>query len=713
MLEPAVKLSETAISVVIPSYNRGEVLLSTVQQLLSQHHPAAAIIIIDQTTYAAGDQYLQALQRLADQGQIEFVQRPTPSIPAAMNHGLRLARSEYVLFLDDDIEVSEDFIQAHLIALQEVREQRGHWPVAQVGQVLQPTETPKKWQRDPCRSRGIYRDLDFRFNSAARAQIYNCMAGNLCVQRDAALAVGGFDENFTGAAYRFETEFCRRLTRYANQPFEFTPAASIKHLQWHTGGTREHSHYLTSSSPTHSVGDYYFVLGEAKGVERAWYCLKRLLTSVTARFYLRRPWYLPVRWFAEFRGLILAISLRRKPAALLSERQAPKPRLAVFMSHATQHFAPVYRSIAGSNKVTLQVFYLSENGVQSYQDPGFGEQIQWDVPLLSGYSSEFLEPGKVLDEFNFFTMDSAHIAAALGEFKPDIIWLHGYGQRANWRAVFAKVSTTKVLYSSDSNANIPRGFVRQLAKSLIVRAFFKRCSKFLAVSAANRNYLRSYGVPAEQIIDTAFPIDTHRWRSARDSLSQHSKQQLAQQLGIKKGSKVLLFVGKLLARKRAVDAIDALAALDSRELMLVIVGSGPELAALKHHAKSLAVAEQTKFVGFKNQAELAAYFDLADLFIFPSSDEPYGAIAAEVLTFGLPIITAAGVGAIGSAILAGENGLVYPPGDIGLLSKAISLLLNDDQLRASYAKTSLDLAPSHDQSIMASDIVNYCQTVKC
>ena len=102
------------------------------------------------------------------------------------------------------------------------------WAVA--GQVLQPGESSGGRGPRTIPSHGIRADLDFPFWSDQRAFVVNVMAGNLSVKRDKALAVGAFDENFEGVAYRFETEFARRLVRLGGQIL-FEPAASIRHLR--------------------------------------------------------------------------------------------------------------------------------------------------------------------------------------------------------------------------------------------------------------------------------------------------------------------------------------------------------------------------------------------------------------------------------------------------------------------------------------------------
>jgi len=309
-------MTEITLSVVIPTYNRGAVLLDTIQLLHSQTLKADVVYIVDQTDYREGDTVSSQLQVLHDSKAINWVRLGKPSIPVAMNVGLQKAGSDYVLFLDDDVHFSENFLYQHHQAITQ------HQPVAQVGQIIQPWQTPET--RVNYRSgSGIMRDLGFPFHSNESAEIANCMAGNLCVNRLMALKVGGFDQRFEGVAYRFETEFCRRIIASTGELFRFEPLATLDHLKVNSGGTRDHAQsHLTSLSATHSVGDYYFAMGEMKHLDRIWsslaYILRRFLSSVVARLYLSKPWYIPIRLVSEFMGLSKAIYLRLRGPKLLS-----------------------------------------------------------------------------------------------------------------------------------------------------------------------------------------------------------------------------------------------------------------------------------------------------------------------------------------------------------------------------------------------------------
>ena len=114
------------------------------------------------------------------------------------------------------------------------------------------------------------------------------------------------------------------MIRYSGQPFFFAPAPVLYHLRCETGGTRHQDYFLSSISPNHSVGDYYFAIKEGRPYEAFSYCLKRLFGSARARFYLRKPWYLPVRFIAECRGFLLALRPIKQGPKYCQNKQAGK-----------------------------------------------------------------------------------------------------------------------------------------------------------------------------------------------------------------------------------------------------------------------------------------------------------------------------------------------------------------------------------------------------
>ena len=285
------------ITIAIPTYNRGAILVETIERLLALTPRADAILIADQTKQHPPD-VEQRLRDWNESGAIHWLRLEQPSIPRAMNDALLAATTDLVLFFDDDIVPDPSIVGAHVHA----HENPDVWAVA--GQVLQPGEQPTP---DP--QLATRNSLDFQFNSTAATFITNVMAGNLSVKRERALAIGGFDENFIGAAYRFETDFALRIGA-AGGKIRFEPGASLRHLQLSTGGLRSYGDHRSAPVPAHSAGDYYFALHHAP---RFWrYAASRLVKNVATRYLATHPWLIPAKLVGETRGLLLARALHRK-----------------------------------------------------------------------------------------------------------------------------------------------------------------------------------------------------------------------------------------------------------------------------------------------------------------------------------------------------------------------------------------------------------------
>lgn len=322
----------SSISVVVATYQREQVLLDTIRAVTSLAGPLREVILVDQT-----DRHepvtTDELIRLERESVLRRIRLETPSIPHAMNVGLEAAASEVVLFLDDDIIPDPHLIEAHA----EAHQAEVVWAVA--GQVLQPWQQPQDIHA-PRRLSGLCKDFDFPFYSTRGGQVANVMAGNLSVKRKQTLAAGGFDENFAGVAYRFETEFARRLLREGGDIW-FCPHASIRHLRVERGGTRYAGNHLTSASPRHGMGDYYFAMRQGWTSETVRYMLRRPLREVMTRFHMTHPWYIPVKLLGEMRAFLWACRLSREGPALI--QQSPEDEILRASSQGSDCSQEVYQ----------------------------------------------------------------------------------------------------------------------------------------------------------------------------------------------------------------------------------------------------------------------------------------------------------------------------------------------------------------------------------
>jgi GT2 family glycosyltransferase len=294
------------ISVVIPTFNREEPLLQTIDDVLRLRGPRHELIIVDQTE-RHGESTAQRLQYLADQGRIRWVRLSPPSITRAMNSGALAATGDVILYLDDDVQPSDSLIEAHASA-----HASGHRIVA--GRVVQP------WERDAATPTvGADARRAFSFSSNQERKVDEVMGGNVSIRRELLLELGGFDENFVRVAYRFEAEFSARA-RARGEEIVFVPEASLFHLKVASGGTRHFGDHLRTWLPAHSVGAYYYILRADRAQGRMAKVLMRMIRSIRTRHHAAHPWHIPATLCAEMSGLVWAIWLNHCGPRLLQQR---------------------------------------------------------------------------------------------------------------------------------------------------------------------------------------------------------------------------------------------------------------------------------------------------------------------------------------------------------------------------------------------------------
>ena len=120
---------------------------------------------------------------------------------------------------------------------------------------------------------------------------------------------------------------------------------------------------------------------------------------------------------------------------------------------------------------------------------------------------------------------------------------------------------------------------------------------------------------------------------------------------------------------------------------LVLVGDGPQRPELEARAAGGGVV---RFAGFRNQSEMPRFYDLCDVFVLPSEHEPWGLVVNEVMNAGRPVLVSDHVGAGADLVVDGENGFVFPTGDVAALARALESVLRDPQRKREMGRRSLD-----------------------
>ncbi len=148
---------------------------------------------------------------------------------------------------------------------------------------------------------------------------------------------------------------------------------------------------------------------------------------------------------------------------------------------------------------------------------------------------------------------------------------------------------------------------------------------------------------------------------------------------------VVLFLGGLKRRKNLLFLLDVWVevARARPDATLLIAGSGPLEPALRRRARTLGLETCMVFAGRVAEAEKVAYYNLADVFVFPSSLEGFGFAVGEAMSCGLPVVVS-DRGALPELVVDGSSGFVCRADDVGGFVRSVLRLFSDPDLRRRF-----------------------------
>ncbi len=352
-------------------------------------------------------------------------------------------------------------------------------------------------------------------------------------------------------------------------------------------------------------------------------------------------------------------------------------RLAYFVSHPIQYQAPLLRLIAADPEIDLKVFFYSDFSLKAYQDAGFGRLIEWDVPLTQGYDYHFLDCwGSKKQQSVLQQSLGKDISKQLQQGKFDAVWVHGWSWLCSIQAVLAANQLDiPVLIRGESNGiSEPTNPLKKIAKKLFLGWLFKKIAGFLYIGTFNRQFYKRYGVEDKQLFCVPYAVDNDYFQK-QAMLASSKREELRRSLNLNPDRPIILYAAKLIDVKRPQDLLAAYRLLSydgvqEPEPYLLFVGDGVLRATLEAEAKETNW-QSIRFLGFRNQSEMPAVYDLCDVFVLPSYFEPWGLAINEVMNAGKAVVVSDRVGCVPDLVKEGQNGRTFPVGDIAALAESI------------------------------------------
>lgn len=345
-----------------------------------------------------------------------------------------------------------------------------------------------------------------------------------------------------------------------------------------------------------------------------------------------------------------------------------RPRLVIVATHPVQYQVPWFRQLACSDQINLQVVYIRLPNAQQ-QGIGFDVAFEWDIPLLDGY--DWRLPSRVRGDGAIDRFWSSRLVSPTGllrSLQPDAVVLTGWQAWPLLQVLYAcRRLRIPVCARGDSNALKPRPkHIRFLHRRL-----FHQFTAFLTVGYANKKLYESHAISQSKLFDCPHFIDNARFRSQAERVKR-DRLLLRQRWQIAESAVCFCFVGKLVAKKRPLDLLRALARLQAGApaVHLLVVGSGELLQPARRFVNERRLS--VSFTGFLNQAEIVQAYVAADCLVLPSDyGETWGLVVNEAMACGLPAIVSDRVGCGPDLIVPDTTGAVFPFAAVEALAKRL------------------------------------------
>ena len=285
-----------SMTVIIPTYRREAPLRRCLADVLALRHPAFEVVVVDQSAEHEPETWA-ALRALPPHARHVRLERP--SVTAAVNAGVRLAKAPLLVFLDDDIEIREPELLA--------RHARHYDDPTIAGVVGRIVHANRRGDLPRPAAAGSLGFLDINFDHPYAMDVPTAAGANMSFRREIVERLGGFDERYTANAFRWETDFSVRVTR-AGYRIRYDPDARVVH-HYGTPGGCDNEHLLSRAEASHAWyvpffrNNTYFALKLLAGRDRARFLWRLYREHVLNRAYLAAgPGFLARRHAALARG---------------------------------------------------------------------------------------------------------------------------------------------------------------------------------------------------------------------------------------------------------------------------------------------------------------------------------------------------------------------------------------------------------------------------
>jgi glycosyltransferase involved in cell wall biosynthesis len=279
------------------------------------------------------------------------------------------------------------------------------------------------------------------------------------------------------------------------------------------------------------------------------------------------------------------------------------------------------------------------------------------------------------------------IAAELDRFCPDVVFVPGWTSRGalsmlRWNLTHGIPS---VVMSESTRRDRIRHAWREAIKRQVVASF----GAAFVGGDPHKEYLAELGMGRE-CITLGYDVVDNAYFSQAAKAVRADGQRLRAQLGLPE--RYVLASARFIPIKSLLGLIEAFARFrhlrPASQTHLVLLGDGPDRAALEARRARLGLDNAILMPGFQQYDRLPIYYSLADCFLHLSRNEPWGLVVNEAMAAGLPVIVSKACGCSTNLVEDGGNGYLVGHDDLDGIAERLSRIDDDPALRERMAHRS-------------------------
>lgn len=176
---------------------------------------------------------------------------------------------------------------------------------------------------------------------------------------------------------------------------------------------------------------------------------------------------------------------------------------------------------------------------------------------------------------------------------------------------------------------------------------------------------------------------------------------------------IFIVAGHVIPRKGIKELLQACLCLQQQgysNYTLMIVGDGEQRQELENFAAENNLTEQIQWMGYIDYEQVGAYYQLADVFVFPTLEDVWGLVAVEAMMFGKPILCSKWAGAA-EMVVEEENGYVFDPHHPEILADLMQKFIDNPNLIPQMGKKSQEIMANHTPEAVAKSLAEVVEFV--